>query len=95
VDELGPVLALLRRRRRWSIATLARRSGVAAGTVARLEGGGAPFDAECGRRLIRTLVARDPTLYAMAMLCCATFHAELGEREALCWLARSDVAGCA
>jgi hypothetical protein len=53
------------------------------------------FDADSGGRLIRTLTRRDPALYAMALVCCATFHAEIDERELLCRLAHADVAGCA
>jgi transcriptional regulator with XRE-family HTH domain len=95
MDDLGDMLVLLRRRRRWSIRTLARRSGVPAVAIARWEAGDGMFDADSGGRLIRTLTRRDPPLYAMALVCCATFHAEIDERELLCRLAHADVAGCA
>ena len=95
MDDLGDMLLRLRRRRRWTIRTLARRSGVPAVSIARWEGGDGALDADSGGRLIRTLTRRDPALYAMALLCCATFHAEIDERELLCRLAHADVAGCA
>jgi transcriptional regulator with XRE-family HTH domain len=95
MEDIGVVLALLRRRRRWSIRTLARRSGVAAHTIARLETDGGALDADAGGRLVQAIVANDPTLYAMALLCCHTFHAEVARRDAWCQLAHTPVAGCA
>jgi len=89
------VLAILRRRRRWSIRTLARRSGVPAQMIARVELGGGALDADSGGRLVQALVVDDPALYAMTMLCCHTFHAELARRDAWCQLAHAPVAGCA
>ena len=60
-----------------------------------LECGDGSLDSESGRRLVQTLVGGDPALFAMALLCCATFHAEISERRALTQLAMSPVLGCA
>ncbi len=95
VDHVGDVLGQLRRRRGWSVASLARRSGLPSRTVAGLEAGTLALDPDLGGLLMRTLASDDPALHAMAMLCCLTFQAEMDRLRALNVLVTCDVAGYA
>jgi hypothetical protein len=94
-DSVGVVLGQLRRRRGWSVASLARRSGVPSYTLARLEAGTLALDPDLGGLLVRTLADDDPAMHAMAMLCCLTFQAEMDRRRALNVLMTCGVAGYA
>jgi hypothetical protein len=94
-DSVGAVLTALRRRRRWTIAGLARRSGVPPRVLLQLEAGQRALDPDLGGMLVRTLATDDPAIRAMAMLCCLTFHADLERRRALNVLVTCGVAGCA
>lgn len=94
-DSVGDVLGALRRRRGWSVASLARRSGVPSRTLASLEAGTLALDADLGGQLVRTLAGDDPAMHAMAMLCCLTFHAEMERRRMLNVLMTCGVAGYA
>lgn len=92
-DHVGDVLGQLRRRRGWSVASLARRSGVPSRLLVGLEAGTHALDPDLGGQLVRTLAADDPALHAMAMLCCLTFQAEMDRLRALNVLVTCGVAG--
>lgn len=94
-DHVGDVLGQLRRRRGWSVASLARRSGLPSRTVVGLEAGTLSLDPDLGGTLMRALAADDPSLHAMAMLCCLTFQAEMDRLRALNVLVTCGVAGYA
>jgi hypothetical protein len=94
-EHVGDVLGQLRRRRGWSVASLARRSGLAPRTVVGLEAGTLTLDPDLGGQLVRTLAADDPALHAMAMLCCLTFQADMDRLRALNVLVTCGVAGYA
>jgi hypothetical protein len=94
-ESVGDVLGQLRRRRRWSVAALARRSGVPPRTLVGLEAGTLTLDPDLGGQLMRTLARDDPALHAMAMLCCLTFQAEMDRLRALHVLVTGGVAGYA
>jgi hypothetical protein len=94
-DDIGTVVGQLRRRRGWSVASLARRSGVPPRTLAGLEAGTLTLDPDLGGQLVRTLAGDDPAMHAMAMLCCLTFHAEMERRRMLNVLMTCGVAGYA
>jgi hypothetical protein len=94
-EHVGVVLGQLRRRRGWSVASLARRSGVPPRTLAGLEAGTLALDPDLGGLLVRTLADDDPAMHAMAMLCCLTFQAEMDRRRALNVLMTCGVAGYA
>jgi hypothetical protein len=94
-DSLAGILGTLRRRRRWSITSLARRSGVPSRTLVQLEAGTLDLDPDLGGMLVRTLAADDPAIRAMALLCCMTFHADMERRRAMNVLVTCGVAGCA
>lgn len=95
IEHIGDVLGQLRRRRGWTVASLARRSGVPPRTLVRLEAGTLALDPELGGLLVRTLAGDDPVLHAMAMLCCWTFQAEMDRCRALNVLVTCGVAGYA
>lgn len=94
-ESVGVVLYQLRRRRGWSVASLARRSGVPSRTLAGLEAGTLALDPDLGGQLVRTLAADDPAMHAMAMLCSLTFQAEMDRLRALNVLVTCGVAGYA
>jgi Helix-turn-helix len=94
-ESVGDVLGQLRRRRGWSVASLARRSGVPPRILAGLEAGTLALDPELGGLLVRTLASDDPAMHAMAMLCCLTFQADMDRRRALNVLMTCGVAGYA
>lgn len=95
VEHVGDVLGQLRRRRGWSVASFARRSGVPSRTLVGLEAGTLALDPDLGGQLVRTLAGDDPALHAMAMLCCLTFQAEMDRHRALNVLMTCGVAGYA
>jgi hypothetical protein len=94
-ESVGDVLGQLRRRRGWSVASLARRSGVPPRILAGLEAGTLALDPELGGLLVRALASDDPAMHAMAMLCCLTFQADMDRRRALNVLMTCGVAGYA
>jgi hypothetical protein len=94
-ETVGDVLGQLRRRRGWSVASLARRSGVPSRTLVGLEAGTLALDPDLGGLLVRTLAGNDPAMHAMAMLCCLTFQAEMERRRLLNVLITCGVAGYA
>jgi hypothetical protein len=94
-ESVGDVLGQLRRRRGWSVASLARRSGVPPRILAGLEAGTLALDPDLGGLLVRTLAGDDPAMHAMAMLCCLTFQADMERHRMLNVLMTCGVAGYA
>jgi hypothetical protein len=94
-DTVGAVVGQLRRRRGWSVASLARRSGVPSRTLIGLEAGTQALDPDLGGLLVRTLAGDDPAMHAMAMLCCLTFQADMERHRMLNVLMTCGVAGYA